>query len=1073
MDISLVNLLLASFGLFVLFKFILLPFTTKVAANDSSAFALKKYITRNIVDFGGLFFLLTTISSGAVWIIVKIVNAKGGTTLGDVQNSLSFVKEIDAISSTLANEWAITTTVLLAAALMIIAYKSTKESFNERLNTALSNELERLQNEFDDGKWEDLPPTEEMGKVYELVQEYSDKIEELQSIASSEEEISALHSLIENKDGLISYLEQLDLQRRINVEVEEEEYPKPESIKDKTLLFFISQGLMSTFKKGGSVLFMIGVLLLIPSILSVGSIAVNDNAKSKIALLDSKVEQLELEIQEKVIAEEFDKTLAQTIKTSDEPLSDEDEKVLNELSKVFENNIVATRTVGRVSANFARASRITSHSIRTAILDQFATTDNKIKVHASEAIPRIVEDAVKLEKSAILSSEPSTNLGQRIKNDLRAVATNNKELWLHYKKLTVEATKSFQVPASSRSIRGMMISNVVGHIAQGASIPGDVGKIAGNLAKIPSDIAEQFYINESKRYMVALAKAVHLDDAVKSISEVKYKPLPSQHIEELKAFSKELPEKNRLSKVMMENPPSLSRVTEPHVQMGKAQDTIRNLAKVNGSLGSQTYADALSSFGDYFPGYEGEERKTAKGKAISASSSSNRYASSKAASVRSRSYGKLRGFSRIGGVLIGRMPTGEETLDVMDISWKKEGGGYSFTLVLGDGKRVNIGNFDPAIVYLALGYVADGRVTTVTMVSSDTLYDLRILLHPALVDTGLGCRAIRLDQIADESTSDNIELNKLRKNENLGIRNAKMLYSFAWALRLTQIADSNQSIAREINDYIVYANNIISTYSEEVQTILEMQKYNLDFISSKSDFYDASLVKLIKNCSNTGDYRDCIKINSPTLISTNNPTWLHPPAKTTEWSGVREMEYSLDKEFNFLLANKHNNLWPFRFMVQTVFTSPPNFVKNNENYSDSNPWEFDSVNKLLKKTISSNISKNHELNSIIKDMREFAILQRLFRVVLADKFSENFPVEKLAFLAKETKPYLSGYHRTLRWLPNPGALEQVAAAGAMQNGNFDKLRKTLELQKQLREELGISKDEEQIRLNGGDECPKP
>jgi len=1073
MDISLVNLLLSSFGLFILFKFVFLPFTTKVAANDSSAYALKKYIARNIVDFGGLFFLLTTISSGTTWIIVQIINKKGGTTLGDIKNSIDFVKEVDVLTSTLANEWAITTTMMLSAALIIIAYKSTKKTFNERLSTALFNELERLKNEFDDGKWENLPHTEEMGKVYILIQEYFDKIENLQSIASSKEEISALHSLIENKDNLISYLKKLDLQRRINVEIEDEEYPKPKFIKDKIFLFFLSQGLISTFKKGSFVLFIIGVLLLIPSLLSIGSIVINDITKTKIALLNSKVEKLELEIQKKIVAEKFDKILYQTDKVSDEPLSDEDEKSLNELSKVFENNIVATR-IGIVSVNFARTSKITNHNVKTAILDQFST-DNKVKVHTSEVIPRIVVDAVKLEKNTIFNNEPSTNLGQRIKIDLRVIATNNKVLWSHYKKLAIDATKTFQVPASSRSIKGMMISNVIGHIAQVAVIPNDAGKIVGNLAKIPSDIAEQFYVNESKRYMVALAKAEYIDDVMKDISEVKYRPLLSHHLEELKAYLKELPEKNSLSKIMMENPPSLSRVTEPHVQMEKAKETIRNIAKSNGSLGSQTYADALSSFGDYFPGYKGEERKTTKGKVISASatSSSRSYATSKAAFVRSRSYGKLRGFSRIGGVLIGRMPAGEKILDVIDINWKKEEENYSFTLVLSDGKKVNIGKFDPAIVYLALGYVADGRITTITMVSSDPLYDLKILLHPTLVDTGLGCRAIKLDQIADESTSDNIELKKLRKNENLGINNAKILYSFAWAVRLTNIADSNQNIAQEIIDYITHANNIISTYSEKIKSILETKKYNLDFISSKSDFYDASLVKLIKNCKNTKDYRDCIKTNSPTLVSTKDSTWLYPPAKTTEWSGVREIEYSLDKEFNFLLVNKHNKLWPFRFMVQTVFTSPPTFVKNNESYSDTNPWEFDSVNKLLMKIITINISKNQELKSIIKDMREFAILQRLFRVALNNKFSINFPIEKLAFLAKETKPYLSGYHRTLRWLPKPGVLEKVSALKAVQSGNNDKLRKTLMLQKQLRVELGISKDEKQIRLNNGDKCPMP
>ena len=1075
MNISLTNLLLSSFGLFILFKFVLLPFAAKVAANDSSAFALKKYITRNIVDFGSLFFLLTTISSALVWIIVKIVNIRGDTTYEEVKSSLSFVKSVDSITSSLASDWAIITTILLAAALIILSYKSTNKSFDEKLNIALSKELERLQKEFDDGEWVDLLPTDEMGHVYELMHEYEKNIAELQQSASSEDEITALNSLIENKENLVSYLEQLDIQRRINIEIEEESYPDPKSLKDKILLFFVSKGLMNTFKKGGSIVFIIGVLLLIPSLLSIGSRVVSDNIETKMALLGSTVEKFELEIQAKEVADDFKEITKSKDRATDEPLTDEDEKVLNELSQVFENNVVEARTLGRASINFARASRITSHAVRNAILDQFATSDNRVKVHTSGAITEVVGDAVKLEQRAIISNEPTTNLGKRFKGDLRKVATSNKELWSHYKKLTIDATKSFQVPASARSVKGMMISNVVGHISQGIELPGSAGKIAGNLSKIPSDVAEKFYLNESKRYMVALARAEHLDDAVKTIGEAKYKSLPAQHIEELKAFSKKIPEEGRLSSILRDNPPSLSRKVESHVQLSKAQDTVRNIAKVNNSAGTQRFADALSSFGDYFPGYEGEEKRTAKGKTTASSSSysSRGYSASKAASVRSRSYGKLRGFSRIGGVLIGRMPTGENSLDVTDLKWKKEGDNYSLTLVSKNDGQVIIGQFNPAIIYLALGYVADGRVTTITMVSSDPLYDLRILLHPVLVDTGLGCRAIKLDQIADETTSENSELKQLRQGENLEIANARILYSFSWASRLKQISNNDQDIAGQITEYLEYANSIIIEYSEEVQSILAEKNYNLDFLSEKIDFYDKDLLKIIKKCRNTNSYKECIEENSPTYVTFNNPTWLYPPAKTTEWSGVRELEYILDNQFNFLKTSNHDELWPFRFMVQTVFTSQPYFADVSENYSDSNPWEFKSVNKLLMKTIIKDLPKKQDMESLIQDMREFAILQRLFRVALNNKLGDNFPLEKLAALAKETKPLLPGYNRTLRWLPKPGAIERVLMLSTMQGGNAEKAEKTAALQQRLRKELGLRKDEEQIIARGDKPCAKP
>jgi hypothetical protein len=54
---------------------------------------------------------------------------------------------------------------------------------------------------------------------------------------------------------------------------------------------------------------------------------------------------------------------------------------------------------------------------------------------------------------------------------------------------------------------------------------------------------------------------------------------------------------------------------------------------------------------------------------------------------------------------------------------------------------------------LALTYAADGRVTTATITKADPLNERRILLHPALVDTWLGCRAIQIDRFVFDSTS--------------------------------------------------------------------------------------------------------------------------------------------------------------------------------------------------------------------------------------------------------------------------------------------------------------------------------
>jgi len=141
----------------------------------------------------------------------------------------------------------------------------------------------------------------------------------------------------------------------------------------------------------------------------------------------------------------------------------------------------------------------------------------------------------------------------------------------------------------------------------------------------------------------------------------------------------------------------------------------------------------------------------------------------------------LRGFSRIGGVLIGREPeeSTQPPLDFRDIQWSSSGDTIELKLTRSDGEIIRLGPYRRALVREALAYAADSRVTTVTMVTARPLKDLKILLHPALVDTPIECRAIELDRFVDESTGHSTE----REGATHLIEQAHSLYQLAWGER--------------------------------------------------------------------------------------------------------------------------------------------------------------------------------------------------------------------------------------------------------------------------------------------------
>jgi hypothetical protein len=160
-----------------------------------------------------------------------------------------------------------------------------------------------------------------------------------------------------------------------------------------------------------------------------------------------------------------------------------------------------------------------------------------------------------------------------------------------------------------------------------------------------------------------------------------------------------------------------------------------------------------------------------------------------AASVaRGRSFFALRGFSRVGGVLIGRDPEpGSPALDFPVFQWTRDDGGVRFHFGAANGSTVDAGPFHASVVHGALAYAADGRALTATMISAEPLRDLKILVHPALLDTTLGCRAISIDRFADETTGEDQYPERARAER--GFNADVMLYEVARAAVLDSVVD--------------------------------------------------------------------------------------------------------------------------------------------------------------------------------------------------------------------------------------------------------------------------------------------
>src|SRR3954453_11033895 len=82
---------------------------------------------------------------------------------------------------------------------------------------------------------------------------------------------------------------------------------------------------------------------------------------------------------------------------------------------------------------------------------------------------------------------------------------------------------------------------------------------------------------------------------------------------------------------------------------------------------------------------------------------------------RAGNYEKLRSFSRVGGVLIGRAPSSEKTIDLTGIDWTISGGAVALSVRTAGGNTVRLGSFARGLVNQALAFATDPRPVALTM----------------------------------------------------------------------------------------------------------------------------------------------------------------------------------------------------------------------------------------------------------------------------------------------------------------------------------------------------------------------
>jgi len=1009
--------------------------------------------------------LLGMVSTALAAAIALGYSQLGGNTAVEVAASLERLKSLKGTIDIFSLWFGLIATAAIGFGLWRLARAKATQHTTEALQRAISLERDRLRSDREAGRWEELPPTAEMAEIGNDIvnlEGFQAKIdEELAAGRTQTEDGTDLSDLRNKAQERISHLMTeymaADEYRRMNINWHPPELtpPPPETTRERIQAFFFSRGLLNSLQGLGRVAFVAGALLLIPTMLSIHSESLASLAGER----EIKLEELQVTLRRDEAQKSWEQ--AATKGGPAEQLGEEDERALDQIAAAYERTVaVSLAAVVPLSRAASIPAQLAANRAREAILTEFAKHIDSDHpgarvVTAAERVGPLHADAAATYRHDLDPNKPHTPEGHAFRERVRReVALTSRDEWTKFKRAVSSSAASFARPATAAELEAALVSRIVG--LSGVEVAGDGPRARPQGADgIAPETRSRVFDTRSREFMTSVSRTGQLDAAVAATtSRTSGANLyTSMEASSVRSAAARVPKLEDYQRHIQLAPPSLVRNQLAGVDVAAARSSGEKIAHhlYGGTAGARRPIEALHTFDSFFPGHASPDSTPGKGGRATASAGHFSH---------SRSFVALRGSRRIGGVMIGREADGKATpLDFTAIDWKIEAGRITLLLTARSGSTVTVGPYRAGIAHYALAYAADGRPVTVTMTTAAPLAELKINLHPSLEDTPLGCHAIEIDRFVDTVTSNAPELGKQRENANRLIQAHAALYRLAWShLVLSNrgsawISSVHLDIASDIRTRAERERSLVArARDEEISAGLQSPAAIVDPkqspLSAKPEFFSPLVVEVVAACAKQSqgrlaDFDKCAAARAASMLTETFdrfPTWDAPPPDFEQWSGVREMAYSLDPTLNFALTRNPQStqpLWPFEFLVQIAFSSPPyGASKKRKWYEDDSeldtlydkqPWEFPMLQQPLQSAVTNAIRSRgpgaEGWADTLEALREFALLQRLFRSAIAGRLGPDFPITRLSALVAATSKFKPKAQRTLRWNLRSGALE--------------------------------------------------
>ena len=237
--------------------------------------------------------------------------------------------------------------------------------------------------------------------------------------------------------------------------------------------------MLRSLKGLGRVTATAGLLLLLPTSMTIGLPEIQDATEARLCVLNETVKRLELKLDRDRVDEEYESLM---VDAKPEVLSPDDEQAIDQIASIFESEVVHIRYLrgARALPISNNAARSTARAqVRNQILEVSGShptaPSQSVRSSSLEAMDqRVLEQ----NGEATGSRRPVTSFGERLRADLQdAVTRMDKAAWADVRNSVSEYVRSFQQAPNPRDVRAMMLSAALGHVMGSVNADGPVEKL--------------------------------------------------------------------------------------------------------------------------------------------------------------------------------------------------------------------------------------------------------------------------------------------------------------------------------------------------------------------------------------------------------------------------------------------------------------------------------------------------------------------------------------------------------------------------------------------------------------------